>query len=177
MERLKKERKSEVHRRIQKNKPLRRIGTLLVEGLVALTAVGVIASCAASASVSVRGGTASASASSQPSGFGMPHLNESEIRIRRQGDTITAEVHEITGIECDAINRCTTSSEVLQSPTISFEVYDADARRFRVIEGCPDEQQACDLSSLERGSVVRVRFVPEQDFERPMRGCQARTER
>ncbi len=176
MERLKQ--KPEVHKGTQRNRPFAKARKLLVEGLAALAAAGLIASCAASASVSVRGGaTASASASSQPTGFGMPVLHESEIRIRRQGDTITAEVHEITGIECDAINRCTTSSEVLAGPTLTFEVFDSESRRFRPIEGCPNEEQACDVSSLERGSLIRVRFVPEQDFERPMRGCQTRTER
>jgi hypothetical protein len=179
MERLKNERKSDVNGRVQKNKPLKRVGRLLVEGLIGLAAVGVIASCSASAQVAVRSGgpSASASASSQPAGFGMPVLHESEIRVRREGDTVTAEVHEITDIHCDAINRCTTTSQVLDNPTLTFEVYDANSRSFRAIEGCPRDQQTCDLSSLERGSIVRIRFVPEQDFARPMRGCSTRTER
>ncbi len=176
MERLKNERKSDVHRKIQEKRPLRKVGKVLVESLMALAMVGIVSSCSASAQVSARS-SAVTSATSQPAGFGTPNLHASEIRVRREGDIVSAEVHEITGIQCDAINRCETSSVSLTNPTVSFEVYDSDARRFRAIEGCPNEERACDISSVPRGAQIRIRFVPAPDFERPIRGTSTRTER
>lgn len=174
MERLN-TRKTEARGNIRKPK---RIGRLLVEGLAGLAAAGLIASCAASASVSVRGGaSASSSASSRPAGFGMPVLHESEVRLKKQGDTLEAEVHEITDLQCDEFNRCTTDSEPLKSVKLSFEVFDSKARRYRQIEGCTEDKRTCDISKVPRGSQIRVRFVPPQDFERPVTGDTATTVR
>lgn len=177
MERLNR-RKTETRKDVQRRP--RRIGKLLVEGLAGLAIAGVIASCAASATVSARGevsASSSASASSAPAGFGMPTLHESEIRLKKQGDSLEAEVREITDIECDAANRCTTDSTPLKSVKLSFEVYDSNSRRFREIEGCTEEKHVCDISKVPRGARIRVRFVPPQDFERPVRGDTATTVR
>lgn len=180
MERLGKERKSEVHRGNKEQRPMRKFAKLLVEGLAAVAAAGIIASCAASASVSARGGasvSASSSASSQPAGFDMPVLHESEVRLKRDGDTLHVEVHEITGIDCDAANRCSTSSEPLKSAPVTIERFDPKAMRYRQIDGCTDDKRTCDISKVPRGSRIRVRFVPPQDFERPVQGDSATTVR
>jgi hypothetical protein len=204
MERLRKERKPDVQR-----KPLGRVGRLLVEGLAAVTAAGIIASC--SATVQVRASAAaSASASSAPAGYGMPALHESEVRLSREGDTLRAEVIEIDSIECDAFNRCSTRSEKLPRARVRFEAFDPEARRYYEIEGCsgdaaqpsaetaeppdggqpsadggapPAESQpardghSCNISKVPRGARIRVRFVPPQDFQRPVRGNSATTVR
>jgi hypothetical protein len=215
MERLRKEKKPDVQK-----KPIGRVGKLLVEGLAAVAAAGIIASCSATVQVRASASTAS-SASSQPSsGFGMPTLHESEIRLSREGDTLRAEVVEIGGINCDAFNRCSTRFEKLPRARVHFEAFDREARRFYEIEGCsgdaaqpsaetaepadggqpadagtvasrPSEDggsppaasqpsregQSCDISKVPRGSRIRVRFVPSQDYDRPVRGDTATTVR
>lgn len=165
MEKLRRENRNEARR------PRKSYGKLLVEGLASLTAAAMISACTASASVSLRSGTATTERRMTPT------LNAGEIRLRREGTLLRAELREITAIECNAHNSCTTTSESVSGPTLTFETYDPEMHRYQTIEGCPNEEQACDLSHVPEGTRIRVRFVPRPDFSRPMRGCDTETTR